>query len=62
MALFIVGIMFPFLCVGPIYGRVLKKIQKAVSDTKAQSSDIAEEALGNIRVVKAFATEDRESI
>ena len=61
LAFFTIGIMLPFLCIGPIYGRFMKAIMKKVSDAKAKAADIAEESFGNIRVVKAFATEDRET-
>jgi ABC-type multidrug transport system fused ATPase/permease subunit len=60
MTLFTFGIMLPGMTVGPIYGRTMKKLQKLISDTKADSSAVAEEAFSNIRTVKAFATEDLE--
>lgn len=61
MALFLIGIMCPFLCTGPVYGRYMKEIYKEVSNTKAKSSDYAEEALSNVRNIKAHATEELET-
>lgn len=60
MTLFTLGVMLPSMLFGPIYGRFSKKIQKDISDAKAASSNIAEEAFSNIRTVKAFANEDAE--
>lgn len=57
-----VALILPMLAVGPIYGKFMKHIYKAVSDKKAASSDAIEEALSNPRTVKAFATEDKESV
>ena len=45
---------------GPIYGKFAKRIRKEISDAKAESSNVAEEAIANIRTVKAFATEELE--
>jgi len=60
MTLFTLGVMLPGMATGPIYGRTMKRLSKQISDGKAESSAIAEEAFSNIRTVKAFATEDRE--
>lgn len=60
MTLFTLAIMVPGMTSGPMYGRYIRKIMKEISDVKAESSAIAEEAFSNIRTVKAFATEDRE--
>ena len=40
--------------------KVMKDNAKAVSKQKALMSSIAEESIGNIRIVKAFANEKRE--
>ena len=50
----------PVMFFGPIYGKFMRKINKKISDNKADASSIAEEAFVNIRTVKAFATEDAE--
>lgn len=60
MTLFTFGVMLPTMFFGPIYGKFMRKINKTISDGKAEASSIAEEAFVNIRTVKAFATEDSE--
>ena len=62
MTLFTFAIMMPTMFFGPVYGRFMRKINKVISDGKADASAIAEEAFSNIRTVKAFATEDTECI
>ena len=54
------AILAPVFCLTPIYGKSMKKINKDISDGKAASSNVAEEAMSNVRTVKAFATEDFE--
>jgi ATP-binding cassette subfamily B protein len=60
MTLFTLGIMLPTTIMGPMYGKFVKRIRKEISDAKAASSNVAEEAIANIRTVKAFATEELE--
>jgi len=60
MTLFTLGIMLPTFIFGPMYGKAMRKLNKELSDGQAEMSSVAEEAFGNIRTVKAFATEDRE--
>ena len=60
MTLFTLGVMLPTTVAGPIYGKFAKRIRKEISDAKAESSNVAEEAIANIRTVKAFATEELE--
>jgi ATP-binding cassette subfamily B protein len=62
MTFFTLGIMIPTLFLGPSYGKFMQRIQKEISDKKAESSNIAEEAFSNIRTLKAFATEDHECV
>jgi ABC-type multidrug transport system fused ATPase/permease subunit len=62
MTLFTLGIMIPTLFMGPSYGKFMQKIQREISEHKAESSNIAEEAFSNIRTIKAFATEDHECV
>ena len=50
------------MCFGPIYGSYMKYINKIISDAKAAATEVAEEAFSNIRTVKAFATEDHETV
>lgn len=52
----------PVMCFGPIYGSYMKYINKVISDAKAKATEVAEEAFSNIRTVKAFATEDAETV
>lgn len=42
------------------FGLVMKDNAKAVSREKAKMSSVAEESIGNVRIVKAFANEKRE--
>ncbi len=44
-----------------IYGRKLRRVSKDVQDSLAEATSVAEEGLGNIRTVRAFAREDFES-
>jgi ABC-type multidrug transport system fused ATPase/permease subunit len=62
MTLFTLGVMLPTTIAGPIYGKFAKRIRKEISDAKADASNVAEEAIANIRTVKAFATEETECI
>ena len=40
----------------------MRKVQKEISDAKAEYTEIAEEVFSNVRTVKAFANEDTETI
>lgn len=40
----------------------MSKLNKQMSDDKAKSSEHTEEAFSNIRTVKAFASEDLETV
>lgn len=60
MTLFTLGLLIPCGMVFPIWGKYRKKMDKKISDDKAQASNKAEEAFSNIRTVKAFATEQEE--
>ena len=61
MTLFTLGVMLPTMCFGPIYGRFMKVVNKAISENKAKASEAAEECFSNVRTVKAFSTEDHET-
>merc|ERR1711871_1268135 len=58
-ATFMVGFL-PILFFSIKFGQVMKDNAKAVSSEKAKMSSIAEESIGNVRIVKAFANETRE--
>ena len=40
----------------------MRKVQKEISDAKAEYTESAEEVFSNVRTVKAFANEDTETI
>jgi ATP-binding cassette subfamily B (MDR/TAP) protein 10 len=41
------------------FGRYIKKLSKQVQDVLAEATEVAEEKLGNIRTVRAFAQEEK---
>lgn len=51
----------PIVIVAMLYGRYVRKITKQVQDTLAESSQVAEERFSNIRTVRAFGQELRET-
>ena len=59
-ALFV--ILLPMMFFAPIYGQIIQMINRKISDRKATLSGAAEESFSNIRTVKAFGSEDRESL
>jgi len=51
----------PLVVVGArLYGRVLRRISKAYQDALARATTVAEETIGGIRTVRAFAREEVE--
>jgi ABC transporter fused permease/ATP-binding protein len=51
----------PFVAIGAVvFGRMIRTLSKDVQDALARSSEVAEETLGGIRTVRAFAAEARE--
>ncbi|XP_076312810.1 ATP-binding cassette sub-family B member 10, mitochondrial [Tachypleus tridentatus] len=44
-----------------VYGRYLRNITKSLQDSLADSTQVAEEYISNIRTVRAFAQEEQES-
>ena len=54
--------MIPIIPVFPVWGRFRRDIEVQLSDAKAAASNVAEEAFSNIRTVKAFATEQEETM
>ncbi|KAG1714419.1 ATP-binding cassette sub-family B member 8, mitochondrial [Nymphon striatum] len=48
------------VCIGTILGSSLRCLSKKCQAQVAKSSDIAGEAIGNVRTVRAFAMEDKE--
>lgn len=45
---------------GALIGSLLRKLSRAAQEQVAKATGVADEALGNVRTVKAFAMEDRE--
>jgi ATP-binding cassette subfamily B (MDR/TAP) protein 10 len=43
------------------YGRFIRKLSTQVQDALSRATDVANEKLGNIRTVRAFAQEDGEA-
>lgn len=60
MSLFMVVLLMPAMIFLPLYTNFNRTIHKKISDQKAAATNVSEESLGNIRTVKAFATEDYE--
>lgn len=50
----------PIMVMSLLYGRYVKKITKSVQDALAESTQVAEERLANMRTVRAFGQEQRE--
>ncbi|MFO0591044.1 MAG: ABC transporter transmembrane domain-containing protein [Polyangiaceae bacterium] len=51
----------PAIALGAVaYGRRVRKLSREVQDSLARGSEVAEEALGGIRTVRAFAAEPHE--
>ncbi len=46
---------------GLVYGRIVRKLSRRVQDALAQATEVAEETLGGVRTVRAFAREDAET-
>ncbi|KAG5330379.1 ABCBA protein, partial [Acromyrmex charruanus] len=60
LALLGLAVVPPVAVFGAIWGRVLKKVSKDLQSSIAVVNATAEERIGNIRTVKAFAQEKRE--
>ncbi|XP_042215943.1 ATP-binding cassette sub-family B member 10, mitochondrial-like isoform X2 [Homarus americanus] len=54
------GIVPPVALMAVWYGRYVRNITKGVQDTLAQSTQVAEERIANIRTVRSFAQEPQE--
>ena len=60
LSLFILAIVPVLVASGAFFGARMRKLSTEVQDKVADSSAMAEEAIGNVRVVKAFAREPFE--
>lgn len=60
LSLFILAVAPVIVFTGALFGRQMRKLSTEVQDKIADTSALAEEAIGNVRVVKAFARETHE--
>jgi len=61
LTLIMMSIVPPVAVAAVLYGRVVRDLSKRTQDALGESTKVAEEKLGNIRTVRAFAQEDRET-
>lgn len=52
----------PIAAVAVVYGRFVRKITKKVQDALADTTNIAEERISNMRTVKMFSQEPKELV
>ncbi|XP_043452285.1 ATP-binding cassette sub-family B member 10, mitochondrial isoform X3 [Prionailurus bengalensis] len=60
LATFVLSVVPPISVLAVIYGRYLQKLTKVMQDSLAQTTQLAEESIGNIRTVRAFGKEITE--
>ncbi|GCB67789.1 ATP-binding cassette sub-family B member 10, mitochondrial isoform X1 [Scyliorhinus torazame] len=60
LAMFVLGIIPPLAVLAVFYGRYIRKLTGVTQDSLAAATQLAEERIGNIRTVRAFAKEDSE--
>uniref|UniRef100_A0A667HAV9 ATP-binding cassette sub-family B member 10, mitochondrial n=1 Tax=Lynx canadensis TaxID=61383 RepID=A0A667HAV9_LYNCA len=60
LATFVLSVVPPISILAVIYGRYLQKLTKVMQDSLAQTTQLAEESIGNIRTVRAFGKEITE--
>nr|AIN44099.1 ATP-binding cassette sub-family B member 10 [Laodelphax striatellus] len=60
LALVGLGIVPPVAALAIVYGRFVRNITKSVQEALAESTQVAEERISNIRTVKAFSQEKKE--
>ncbi|XP_060687870.1 ATP-binding cassette sub-family B member 10, mitochondrial isoform X1 [Hemiscyllium ocellatum] len=60
LALFVLGIVPPVGVLAVFYGRYMRKLGRVTQDSLADATQLAEERIGNIRTVRAFAKEESE--
>lgn len=46
---------------GTLFGSLLRRFSRAAQAQVAKATAVADEALGNVRTVRAFAMEDKET-
>ena len=62
LTLLMLACFVPVIIFAGFFGRFMRNAQKLVQERKAVISSVAEEAISNIRTVKAFSTEKEEHI
>ncbi|XP_067845642.1 ATP-binding cassette sub-family B member 10, mitochondrial [Heptranchias perlo] len=60
LATFVLGIVPPLSVLAVFYGRYIRKLAGVTQNSLADATQLAEERIGNIRTVRAFAKEDSE--
>ncbi|XP_059504273.1 ATP-binding cassette sub-family B member 10, mitochondrial isoform X3 [Stegostoma tigrinum] len=60
LAMFVLGIVPPVGVLAVFYGRYMRKLAGITQDSLADATQLAEERIGNIRTVRAFAKEESE--
>ncbi|XP_067900319.1 ATP-binding cassette sub-family B member 10, mitochondrial isoform X2 [Heterodontus francisci] len=60
LAVFVLGIVPPLAVLAVFYGRYIRKLAGVTQDSLAAATQLAEERIGNIRTVRAFAKEHSE--
>ena len=60
LTLGIFGALVPISCYTGVLGKVMERIQEQMQDSKAKVTSTSQEAIANIRTVKAFSTESFE--
>jgi len=46
---------------GTLFGSLLRRLSRKAQEQVAKATAVADEALGNVRTVRAFAMEEKES-
>ncbi|XP_053314465.1 ATP-binding cassette sub-family B member 10, mitochondrial [Spea bombifrons] len=57
LAAFVLSIVPPLAIVAVMYGRYLRKLSRQTQDSLAETTQLAEERIGNVRTVRAFGKE-----
>ncbi|XP_069787758.1 nuclear pore complex protein Nup133 isoform X3 [Narcine bancroftii] len=60
LAMFVLGVVPPVAVLAVFYGRYIRKLAGVTQDSLADATQLAEERIGNIRTVRAFAKESSE--
>ncbi|KAL9642208.1 hypothetical protein ABK040_007210 [Willaertia magna] len=62
LTLVMLSVIPPVIIIALFYGKYVKKLAKEVQDALANSSDVAEEAISNVRTVRSFSKEERHQL